>query len=66
MQPAGTFFMHAIKEISDVRFMPETSLDKCLSLNSTDISQWNYNSAMKLFCYVQKLQISHLIPLKTI
>jgi len=24
--------------------MPEISLDKCLTLNSTDISQWNYNS----------------------
>jgi len=31
-------FMHEIWEISDVRFMPEISLDKFLTLNSTDIS----------------------------
>jgi len=59
-------FMHEIRDISDVRFMPEISLDKCLTLNSTDISPWNYNSVMKLFGYVQKLQMAHLIPLKTI
>jgi len=44
------YFMHEIREISDVRlrFMPEMSLDKRLTLNSTDISQWNYNSVTKL------------------
>ena len=29
MQPAGTYFMHEIREISGVRFMREISLDKC-------------------------------------
>jgi len=33
------YFMHEIREISDIRFMPEISLDKCLTLNFTDISQ---------------------------
>jgi len=33
------YFMHEIRETYDVRFMPEISLDKCLTLNSTDISQ---------------------------
>jgi len=57
--------MHEIRETSDVRFMPEISLDKCLTLNSTDISQLNYNSVM-MFGYAQKLQIAHSIPSKTI
>jgi len=48
MQPAGTSFMHKTNEISDVRFMPEISLDKCLTLNFMDISQRNYNLVMKL------------------
>jgi len=33
------YFMHEIREISDIGFMPEISLDKCLTLNFTDISQ---------------------------
>jgi len=33
------YFMHEIRETSDIRFMPETSLDKSLILNSADISQ---------------------------
>jgi len=37
-----------------------------LTQNSTYISQLNYNSVMKLFGYILKLQIVHLIPLKTI
>jgi len=48
MQPAGTSFMHKTNEISGIRFLPEISLDKCLTLNSMDISQRNYNSVMKL------------------
>jgi len=42
------YFMHEIREIFNIRFFPEISLDKCLTLNSTNISQWNYNSVMKL------------------
>jgi len=41
-------FINEISKISGVRFMPEISLDKCLTLNFTDISQRNYNSVMKL------------------
>jgi len=33
------YFMHEIRETSDVRFMPEISLDKCLTIYSMDISQ---------------------------
>jgi len=33
------YYMHEIREISVIRFMPEISLDKCLTLNFTDISQ---------------------------
>jgi len=33
------YFMDEIREICEVRFMPEISLDKRLTLNSTDISQ---------------------------
>jgi len=33
------YFMHEIREIFDIRFMPEISLDKCLTLNFTDTSQ---------------------------
>jgi len=32
------YFMHEIRDTSDIRFMPEISLDKCLTLNFTDIS----------------------------
>jgi len=41
MQPAvlALDFMHDIMEISDVRFMPEISLNKCLALNCEDISE---------------------------
>ena len=37
------YFMDEIRETVDVRFMTEASSDKCLTLNFTDISQWNYN-----------------------
>ena len=43
--------------------MPEISLNKRLTRNSTDISQLSYEI---MFGYVQKLQMAHLIPLKTI
>jgi len=33
------YFMHEIRETSGVRFMPEISFDKCLTLNSTNIGQ---------------------------
>jgi len=42
------YFMHEIREISGVRFMTEISLDKGLTLNPMDISQWNYNPVIKL------------------
>jgi len=44
--------MHEIRETFDVRFMPEISLDKCLTINSTNISQLNYNSVMKLYVWL--------------
>jgi len=54
--------MYEIREISGVRFMPEISPNKCLTLNTMDITQWNYNSSYEImFGYVQKLQILHLI-----
>jgi len=63
---AFSSFMYEIREISGVRFMPEISSNKCLTLNSMDITQWNYNSSYEImFGYVQKLQILHLIQLKT-
>jgi len=40
------YFMHEIRETSEVRFVPEISLSKCLTLNFTDIRQWNYNSVV--------------------
>ena len=59
--------MHEIRETSDVRSMPEISLDKMFD------SKFHGHQSMKLqlsyeimFGYVQKLQIAHLIPLKTI
>jgi len=56
--------MHEIRGTFDVRFMTEISLDK--SLTKIHGHHSVRYSVMKLFGYVQKLQIAHLILLKTI
>ena len=58
--------MHEIREISDIRFMPVISIDKCLTLNFTDQSMKLQLSYEITFGYVQQLQIVHLIALQTI
>jgi len=61
------YIMHEIREISDIRFMPEISLDKCLTLKFHGYQSMKLQLRFEnMFGYVQKLQIAHLIPLKTI
>jgi len=44
------YFMHEIRETSDVRFMPEIFVDKCLTLNSMDINvKHTHGHSFKLF-----------------
>jgi len=57
--------MHEIRETSQVRFMPEISLDKYSKLHGHQTMKLQLNYEIMLG-NVQKFQIAYLIPLKTI
>jgi len=58
--------MHEIRETFDVKFMLEIFLDNRLTKFHGHQSMKLQLSYKMMFGYVQKLQILHVIPLKTI